>query len=100
MRWRERRDWDGGPAALMHGTSLSTLSVTELAEGVAQLSSLVTELAEGVAQLSSLVTELGEGVAQHLQPQVGPREDALRVELHGRHRQRHVLHGHDDTVRL
>ena len=86
MRWRERRDWDGGPAALMHGTSLSTLSVTELAEGV--------------AQLSSLVTELGEGVAQHLQPQVGPREDALRVELHGRHRQRHVLHGHDDTVRL
>ena len=86
MRWRERRDWDGGPAALMHGTSLSTLSVTQLAEGV--------------AQLSSLVTELGEGVAQHLQPQVGPREDALRVELHGRHRQRHVLHGHDDTVRL
>ena len=86
MRWRERRDWDGGPAALMHGTSLSTLSVTQLAEGV--------------AQLSSLVTELGEGVAQHLQPQVGPREDALRVELHGRHRQRLVLHGHDDAIRL
>ena len=74
MRWRERRDWDGGPAALMHGTSLclSTLSVTQL----------------------------GEGVAQHLQPQVGTREDALRVELHGRHRQGHVLHGHDDAVRL
>ena len=54
----------------------------------------------GGAQLSALVAQLGESVAQHLQPQVSTREDALGVELHGRHRQAHVLHGHDDAVRL
>ena len=52
------------------------------------------------AALTPLVAQLGESVAQHLQPQVGAREDALRVELHGGHRQRDVLHGHDGAVRL
>ena len=70
----------------MHGASLGTLSVAEL--GVR------------CAALTPLVAQLGESVAQHLQPQVGAREDALGVELHGGHRQGDVLHGHDDAVRL